>query len=390
MASFADRYREAGSLEDAVRIFGEAAECFRGRIERTRSKAADVYAGVTPEGPYVEFGAHYFEVEPRKARPWEDTPNKAHLAGSLWHCILNLEMLPRYDYVPSVGLPDLGGSGFVASLFGTEYINLGANGIKITRHAIGDMSEVGRLRQPDVGRDGRFKRSAECAGFIAESLGDALGDTVEITYPQLQGPSTNALRVVPEEAGLMAVKEDPRRMESLALMVTGVMADFIKGLFAAAGGPDRFRPRARFLAPPRVKGLMVDDWISVVDPDDFKQCFSSSYGMMRREVGPLFLHTCGPTLQIADLMGGLAGLEGFETAFIKGTSKTYGMLAEMKGAIGGRYTFCSFGMPDGSLMEGEEKVAPDQIRRLSEGGRMMFQAYGDPRYAVKLAAELGL
>jgi len=111
---------------------------------------------------------------------------------------------------------------------------------------------------------------------------------------------------------------------------------------------------------------------------------------MNDQLGGLFLHTCGPSLFIADLLGELAGLEGFETAFIDKQDKTTEQLFAMKEAAAGRYTICSFGLPDGRIVSDEERFTPDVLRKLSENGHFAIQAYGTWAYAEQLAMRLEL
>lgn len=390
--TFIERFNQAKNIGDAISVFREVIESHSPRIERSRKKINDIYAGITPSSPYVEFAA--YEGIAINQAGWADTKYKSDLNAALQCIIQELERLPNYDYIPSVWLHDLGGSGYICGLFGTEFINHGGNGIEITKHAISTADEIKNLEMPDMQNDAAFKNICEYAGFLGETLGDILDGGVDIVYPQIQGASTNSLRVLPEEEGLISVLTEPEEMEKLALMVTRLMTDLIKGLHNSAGGPQRFRPRSRFGAPQNVKGLMVDDWISVMSPSDFKRVYASSYKLMSEELGDIFLHTCGPVLHIADLLAELEGLAGLETVFVSrethGMEKTTEDLLLMKKAIAGRYTIGSVGLPDGAIVRDGENFSPEFMQNLSSGGRFMFQASGSLEYAKKLSERLGI
>ncbi|MCL2665045.1 MAG: hypothetical protein FWE82_05480 [Defluviitaleaceae bacterium] len=356
----------SSAQKNALSDFNAVLDKHETRIAASKKKVEDIYGGITPDEPYVEYETYGFGYE----RPhWAKSEELDSLAYAMQYISWRLENFAGLDYIPCVGLPGAAGSGYVAARFGTEYRDLGSDGILITKHAIDSVDKVCNLPQPDISGEEYFLKAC---GY-AEMYADAFCGRVQITYPQLQGASTNALRVLPQEEGLAALLHSPDEMKILAEKVTAVMLEFILGLHRAAGGAKFFRPRGRFATPAHVSGLMVDDWISVVRPETFKRVFLSSYEMMHNALGGIFLHTCGPVLQTTNLLAELPGIEGFETAFVQNSSKTTENMLEMKQAAGGRYTFCSFCLPDGKMAADEENVTPGFVKKMSEGGRFMLQ-----------------
>ena len=381
---YIERIQKSKTQDEAVRILRDVLDNYSGRIANSRKKTDDIYAGKTPVSPYIEF-ALSDRINITQSQ-WVDTPYKKCLDSDMQAIVQNLELLPCYDYVPYVNLSGIEDAGYIAGLFGTQYINHGASGIEITKNAIQSPDEVETLCMPLLDSDGRYKQAIEHTAFLAEALEGA----VDIVYPQFQGPSTNSLRILPEEHGLIGVLTHPEKMEVLAIMVTKLIIEFICGLFKTAGGPQFFRPRARFCQPGHVKGLLVDDWISVMSPSSYKAVYASSYELMNAKIGSLFLHTCGPVLKIIKLLGELGGLEGFEAAFINRQDKSTGQLLKMKEAMTGQYTFCSFGLPDGRIVSDEENLTPEIFRELSENGHFAMQASGTLKYSEQLTKQLGL
>ena len=384
MQSASQAIADSRTCNEALSRFQELLlKCGPG-IEASRQKMENIYAGQTPRRPYVEFALTDSPQLP--ASRWAKTQWETGLCNAMSFAALQMQLLPQYDFVPYLSLRGPEDSGYIARLFGSEVQNMGESGSSVVRHAISDASQVRTLVRPNIAEDPLMRSMAEQADWLA----DQIGTLVDILYPQLQGPSTNALRILPEEEGLVAVLTEPEEMEALALMITDAMIEVIKTLRNAVNGRGRFRPRSRFCLPARVRGVMVDDYISVMSPDSYLEVFESSWALMNKELGEIFLHTCGPVYHLRDMLPRLPGLMGFEMAFVDGQRKTVNDLFKMKEALAGRITLCSFGLPLDGVVNDQENLNARVLEELTKDGHFALQAFGTMEDADNLAGRLEL
>jgi hypothetical protein len=224
----------------------------------------------------------------------------------------------------------------------------------------------------DVTKSEAWRDVCRRVQFLAETVGDAL----PIAYPQMQGPDTNAARLMDQAEMLMAIITNPDDMRVAANVWAETSASLILELQRIAGGPDRLRPRQRFYQPDWITGLVVGDYLTVVEQHKFYAVFASAFEIMQRRVGPLFYHTCGPIMHTLDVLKALPGLAGLECGFVRGTTKTTADLAAAKGFFAGTQVLCSFEHPTSGLMDDRENVTAAWLRQMSEGGGFMMQASG--------------
>jgi len=366
-------------MRDAVKIFQYVLEENTGRILASKQKMLDIYNGRTPKSPYFEFSIT--SGISNKKSVWANTSFLDELSREMQKITQMLQMTKGFDFVPSVSVDAASDSGYVARLLGSQIEDFKENGINIIRHAIETAADVDNLVMPNLGEDQFFNQMFE----HVKLLSDTLEGCVDIVYPQLQGPATNSFRVMPQEEGLISCLTEPEQMEKLGNIVTRITIDVLKELIRYAGGFRYFRPRARFYQPEYVRGLFVDDWISIISPESYMEIYRSSWEMMYREMGPIFLHTCGPIDQCSELLTSLPGLVGMEATYIKGQSKTVNDLAAIKKKLDGKITLGSFGGPFGNVVQDEENFNPDVLKQLSWNGHFAIQAHGTPEYAAKLA-----
>jgi hypothetical protein len=205
---------------------------------------------------------------------------------------------------------------------------------------------------------------------------EATGGRLPIVYPQMQGPTTNAVRLMNQEDYLVACLTEPELVRQLSEHLTGMIIDISKAMWQAIGNPALARARARGVQPAWVRGLLVDDYISVVNPETYLDVARSSWQMMSEQLGPIFLHTCGPTLQCGGMLLQLPGFAGFETTFVSGFSKTTADLEAQKALVQGRVAFQSFILPDNRTVQDEANLTADWLRRISAGGGFLLHTAG--------------
>ena len=371
-------------MRDAVKVFQYMLEEKSERIRASKQKMLDIYNGKAPQSPYFEFAVTSGISNEKSV--WAHSLFENELSREMQKIAQMLEITKGFDYVPSVSVDACSDSGYVARLLGSRTEDFKENGIHITSHAIETADDVDKLVLPDLDKDPFYNQMCEHVKFLT----DALDGCVDIVYPQLQGPATNSFRVMPQEEALISCITDPEQMEKLGNIVTRIAIDVLKGLIRAAGGSRYFRPRARFYQPDYVKGLFVDDWISVISPSSYMEIYRSSWEMMYREIGPIFLHTCGPIDHCTELLTSLPGLVGMEATYIKGQSKTVNDLASIAKKLHGKIAFGSFGGPFGNVVQDEENMNSYTLKELSSNGYFAIQAHGAPEYAAELVERLGL
>jgi hypothetical protein len=142
--------------------------------------------------------------------------------------------------------------------------------------------------------------------------------------------------------------------------------------------------------PPWIRGLLVDDYVSVLRPENYEAVTRTSWQMIADRIGPTFLHTCGPVLKWAGMLRRLPGLAGMETAFVHGFSKTTSELEELKRALRGTVVLQSFELPHGEIVHDEESLTAEWLRRMSENGGFIMQGSGPAKRGRELFRLLGL
>ena len=82
------------------------------------------------------------------------------------------------------------------------------------------------------------------------------------------------------------------------------------------------RVRGQGHHPLWVRGLVIDDSVSVVRRGDYYDTHGDEYEQMSADAGAVYLHTCGPTAQSVDLFGRLPGLLASEFLYAERQQKT--------------------------------------------------------------------
>jgi hypothetical protein len=188
---------------------------------------------------------------------------------------------------------------------------------------------------------------------------------------------------------LMACHASKEAMRDLASRIWQVAIRMVRALQQAVG-TDVLTPRARFYQPSWVQGLVVDDYISVIGPQDYYDVCVDAWRAMSEAVGPCFFHTCGPVQHCVDVLATLPGLVGFETAFVDRRSKTTYELEELKARLQGQVVVNSTPLPLGHTVSDPENLTISWLQRISQGGGFVLGARGTVEEGRQLLNRLGL
>jgi hypothetical protein len=233
--------------------------------------------------------------------------------------------------VPTVH-PGHGTSDLIPRLFGCDFDVTRITDLE--RDIDGVMAE-----EIDILAHPRARDQVEFTGLSAEML----QGRVPVVYPQMQGLLTNSVRI-------------------------------IQALQKTAGGPENVRPRGRFYQPSWIRGLQVDDYLSVIRPDDYEAICAPTWREMTDALGPIYLHTCGPVAHALDMIRRLPGLAGFETAFVNGQSTTTQEIRSGKSRLQGKLVFSTFGLPHGEPASDGGNLTREWLDGMSAGGGYMLHA----------------
>jgi len=378
---FSGRLRRSATRTDALLIFFEALEAYGRSIDVSKAKMEAIFAHETPQAPYFEYAVtEGFTYEPSR---WVETKLEDKLDHFMQSTIETLEELPEFDFVPALGIGSWD-SGLISRMMGSDLEGLPDGGTRVRQYAAYSSSEALALPPVDAASHPYITAMADEVGFFM----DLLGGRVDFTYPQMQGPLTNIMRIIPQETMLMESVTDPESMGELAGRVGSVTCDIIEVLTGAAGVPGVFRPRGRFYQPGHIRGLYVDDYLSVIRPGDYLSICAGAWKEMADRIGPIFFHTCGPVLQAIGMMKKLPGLRGFETCFVDGQHKRTRDLEAMKAACGQDLACFSFGLPFGEPVEDMDRLTPEWLAAMSRDGGFAMQAHGSLENGRRIASRI--
>jgi hypothetical protein len=379
--------------KDTIKWFFDVLDSHEERIQRTKSKVDSIYAFRTPDTPYFEYALtdpNTSAVTPfeYKAGAWVETEYDNRLDGALQRIAYYLKVFPQNDYVPSIH-PGHGRSDLIPGLYGCDFDYTPEGAVINKNYRITDLgSDIdGFLAENiDLAADPIIAEQVEYARFASE----AVEGRVQIVYPQLQGLLTNSMRLMEQTEMLMACVTDKPNMVRLSERIAEHMIGIVKLMLKATGSPKRIRPRGRFHQPSGVVGLMVDDYISVIRPQDYFDICNSSWQMMADELGPIYMHTCGPVAQDAEILLNLPGLVGLETAFVDHQHTTTVNVMDMKKRLEGRIVLGTFGLPHGEPVQDIHNLSRAWLDTMSEGGGYMMHASGTYNFGRHLFEKLAI
>ncbi len=383
--SFIDAFSQASDLTTAMRIFFDALAPHQERIDATERRADHIFRFRTPDRPFIQFDATDASAGLNMQSPQWAKNNLDHtLYWQLVNMIVILDALPESDYVPMLN-PGYGTSDLIPCMLGSEFEYL-ADGACIPKgYLINNIeSDLDKLSKPSPFNSEPCKNILETCRYLVE----ATEGRIPIVYPQMQGPTTNAVRLMDQEDYLVACITEPELVRHLSEYITGIIIDISKAMWNIIGNPMLARPRARGVQPSWVRGVLVDDYISVIKPDTYLDVTRSSWQMMKNQIGPVFMHTCGPTLQCGEMLLELPGLAGFETTFINGFSKTTADIEKQKEVLNGKIALQSFILPDNRTVQDEENLTGEWLQNISKDGGFLLHAGGSLEDGEKLINRL--
>ena len=381
-----------GSLDRdyAVAEFLDLVESHRVKSDETRRLVEQVYDFQTPDRPVFQFQVKGYEYEKSE---WVRSRRDELLDHNIQTNRYQMESLPQNDYVPML-YPIKGKSDLIGTMFGGEYDHPEEGGAVNVRHVISDIErDVPRLPELDPASTSQGAKVIDDACFLAE----ATQGKMLMVYPHMMGFLTNAWQMMDHMEMLMACRTNQTAMRAFVNLVSRVMCRMILALQQALGASS-LRPRGLY-SPEWVRGIVVDDYVSIIRPDDYYAICAEGFQTMHDAVGPIYLHTCGPVAQCTDVLARLPGLKGFETVFVQGQSKTTSELLELKAPFKGRTVVHALELPWVHDVESYDNPIPvtdpenftaEWLRDVNEGGGFMIMTMGAAEQGKELRRRLEL
>jgi hypothetical protein len=353
------------------------------RIEDTKRRVDQVYRFESPDRPVVQFNVAGFQYE---RAHWVHSGLDALLDTQMQRLIYQLESMPESDFVPLLH-SGIGKSDLIPRMYGVTFDYPGDGSVIQRSNLIEDLPrDLKRLHGVDVTQSAAWEDVVERIRFLSE----VAQGRIQIAYPQMQGPLTNAPRLMDHTKMLIACHAEPDSMRVLADTWSDIASQLILTLQRIVGDPELLRPRRRFYQPSWIQGLIVGDYLAIIKPEQYLTICRNAWETMYRRVGPIFYHTCGPVWRSLSVLKSLPGLSGFETSYVRGQTKTTTDLEDVKKRLEGKIVLCSFELPLGDPLADEENLTAEWLRDISAGGGFMMQCSGTAECGRKLFEELEL
>jgi len=371
------------SREEAVARFFDLLAAHSDRIDDTKRRVDQVYRFETPDRPVFQFDVTGFDYQ--RAR-WVQSDLDALLDSQLQSHVFKLESMPESDFVPLLH-PGIGASDLIPRMYGVTF-DYPPDGSVIQKFNLIESlpRDLKKLEGVDVTGSEAWRDVVRRVSFLFE----ATQGRIQIACPQMQGPLTNAPRLMDHTEMLMACHTDPDSMRVLADTWSDVASRLILALQQIVGDPELLRPRQRFYQPSWVRGLIVGDYLAIMNPQQYRCICENAWQMLVRRVGPIFYHTCGPIWRSLDVLKALPGLAGLETSYVRGQTKTTADLAAIKNRLGGEIVLNSFEWPLGGAVQDEGNLTAAWMRNMSQDGGFMMQCRGTAEQGRALFAKVEL
>jgi len=371
-------YRKQNSRRAAVECFFDGLDRMRERVELSEMCIEQIYRFETPESPVINVLPNGFVYE---KSGWAEGDLDRLLDHNLQRNLWQLEVLPESDYTPFLQAGGVGND-LLPALFGSEFEICGTEHgdvYHVTRHGIPDIPALEEWCRTQfalpVSDSAAYRELLPKVRFLAELTGGRL----ELVFPQMHGPFTNALRIMPEQEGLIAAHVSSECLKMLIDRIGVSVLEIMRGFRDAVGSTALCRPRARLCQASSVHGVVVDDWISVMGPEQYLALASDYYRAISDEFGGIYLHTCGPVIWHEDAFLGIPGLAGFECTFTDGARSTTADFEVLKGTFAGKLVlgaFYSAHPPSPRIVDDEENLTPEWLERMSLNGGFMLNQGG--------------
>jgi hypothetical protein len=375
--------RAASSRADAVRRFFDLLDAHASRLADLKHRVEQVYHFETPDRPVFHFDVTGHRYEPAA---WVDSSLDRLLDGNLQRIAFQIKRMPESDVMPTLGT-GIGRSDLIPRMFGVTFDVTPEGAVLQHFNLIEELPrDLARLQDVDVTQTEPWRDAVERVRFLAE----ATEGRVYIAQPQMQGPDTNAARLMDQSTMLMACRTHPDAMRVVSNVWADVASRLQQTLQQVAGKPGLMRPRARFYQPDSITAVVVGDYLPFMQPKRWQEIFGEAFAILHRRAGPIFYHTCGPVIGTEEVLLGLPGLAGFETSYVRKQSKRLIDLAELKARLTGRLVLCSFEWALGGFTEDMENFTAEWLWRMSQGGGFMIQDSGPAEEGYELYRRLDL
>jgi hypothetical protein len=375
--------RAAPSRAEAVRWFDELLDQHSARLADLKERVDQAYRFETPDRPIFQFDVTGFEHRPSA---WADASLDRLLDGNLQRLAFQLSSMPESDFMPTLST-GIGASDLIPRMFGVTFDRTPENAVIQRFNLIEEVPrDLWRLQNVDVTESEPWRDAVERVRFLAE----ATDGRVYIAQPQMQGPDTNAARLMDQSAMLMACRTDPDAMRVVANTWADVASRLQRTLQQVAGRPGLVRPRARFLQPEWVTAVVVGDYLPFMQPRRWREIFGDAFEILHRRAGPIFYHTCGPVTGTEEVLLALPGLVGFETSYVRKQTKRLSDLTELKARLAGRLVLCSFEWPLGGFTQDMQNFTAEWLWGINQGGGFMIQDSGPAEEGYALYRQVGL
>lgn len=361
--------RDAGSRDDAVDRFMAVLADHGDHIADVKRRVDQVYRFETPDRPVFQYDVTGFVYEQSH---WADSKLDRLLDRGIQGLAFKLETMPESDFVPLLP-PGIGKSDLIPRMFGVTF-DYPPDGSVIPQFTLIEElpRDLAKLEGVDVTQTEAWHDAVERVRFLVE----ATDGRVEIAYPQMQGPLTNAPRLMDHTEMLMTCHTDHDSMQVLANTWADVSTRLIQELQRVAGDPVLLRPRARFYQPAHVRGLIVGDYLALMRPEQYHRICVNAWQMVADRLGPIFYHTCGPVWRSLDVLRALPGLAGFECTYVRGQTGTTQDLARVKERLEGKIVLHHFEWPLEGTIDDDENLTARWLRDMSLGGGYIMQDSG--------------
>jgi hypothetical protein len=361
--------RSAKSRGDAVRRFLAVVDAHAEHIADVKRRVEQVYRFETPDRPVFQYDVTGFEYE---KSDWLNVDLDRLLDRGMQGLVFRLEAMPESDFVPL--LPTgVGKSDLIPRMFGVTF-DYPPDGSVIPQFGLIEElpRDLEKLQGVDVTQTEPWQDVVQRVRFLVE----ATRGQVEIAYPQMQGPLTNAPRLMDHTEMLIACHADPDSMRFLANTWADVATRLILALQEKVGDPVLLRPRARFYQPGWIRGLIVGDYLALMRPEQYYDICADAWAMVRDRLGPIFYHTCGPVWRSLEVLKKLPGLASFECTFVRGQTGTTADIQRVKERLAGRIVLNHFEWPLDGTVQDTENLTAEWLRDISRGGGFMMQDSG--------------
>ncbi|NLG26088.1 MAG: hypothetical protein GX558_12080 [Clostridiales bacterium] len=263
----------------------------RSRVAEAAALREDWYAGRPVERVPFTFsvpceGSRAWNGNPATMREMCENPDKAVL-GQLSAMRHQFDTFPDCDYLPLFQVYHLG-EGILASMYGAEQ-QIEDDVPPFTRgrymRSIDDIARLPDRPDTEGSEWGRILR-VQIERFLDATDGD-----IPVGVADFQSPYGTATKLMPNEALMLAMYDEPEAVHRLLGIITTGICDLIDAMRRWSGG----RLALNANNPTPGSGLILwDDYVSVITPALHTEFCAPVNRYLYQRFGRGHLHTCGP------------------------------------------------------------------------------------------------